>query len=147
VDHNAADIVAFLTAQYDAEEKRLRKGWYGDVYWQALDNAAALGGWTAARQLGISVKDCDQITAAALALIRERLEGWQRQEAGPRLADIAAKRKIIRIHVPEDVETGDDGRLGTVCGNCDYEAWPCQTVFLLAEPYADRPGYKEEWRP
>jgi hypothetical protein len=25
--------------------------------------------------------------------------------------------------------------------------WPCLTLRLLALPYADRPGYREEWRP
>jgi hypothetical protein len=29
----------------------------------------------------------------------------------------------------------------------DIEPYPCPTVRLLALPYADRPGYRDEWRP
>lgn len=59
------------------------------------------------------------------------------------LARIAADRRILEVHEP-------DPRLPSVCTTCgeplEYTVdWPCETVRLLASPYADRPGYREEW--
>jgi hypothetical protein len=65
------------------------------------------------------------------------------------VAEVEAKRRIIAEHQP------------LVSGSCrvctvwdeddDWQArgflFPCPTVRLLALPYADRPGYREEWRP
>jgi hypothetical protein len=52
------------------------------------------------------------------------------------LADIAAKRTILALGI---------------CAACDVEMQPCDhrddTLRLLATAYADRPGYREEWRP
>jgi hypothetical protein len=62
------------------------------------------------------------------------------------LREIDAKREIVRQHVP----VGD----GTVClSYChtrtpgEAQAWPCLTLRLLALPYSDRPGYRDEWKP
>jgi hypothetical protein len=29
----------------------------------------------------------------------------------------------------------------------DAQGWPCQTLRLLALPYADHPDYRPEWKP
>lgn len=145
------DIIEFLTGCLDADEKRLRDGWYGDVYWQALNNAAALGGWTAARQIGLTVTQCDQITDAASALVKERLQGWQRQEAKERLADIAAKRRTMARHAGLELAPGKVICLG--CGyypgdiNPAYDLDECPELRDLAAIYADRPDYQERWKP
>ncbi|MDX2766418.1 DUF6221 family protein [Streptomyces europaeiscabiei] len=62
------------------------------------------------------------------------------------LREIDAKREIVEQHVP----VGD----GTVClSYChtrtpgEAQTWPCLTLRLLALPYADRPGYQDEWKP
>lgn len=77
------------------------------------------------------------------------------------LADIVAKRAILDLHKPVDGlvwdATGNETHGGKVCGTCcsvDYrdteqplgDAYPCRTVRLLAEAYADQPGYREEWQ-
>ncbi len=71
------------------------------------------------------------------------------------LAECDARRRIVELHQSEDV----DGRLPdgeeitlpccVVCrdSNGMREEEPCQTLRLLALPYADSPGYREEWRP
>lgn len=71
------------------------------------------------------------------------------------LAECGAKRRIVDMHESEDV----DGRLMdgeeiivpccVVCRdeNGLREEAPCPTLRLLALPYADRPGYRPEWRP
>jgi hypothetical protein len=66
------------------------------------------------------------------------------------LREIDAKRQIMECHEPWTASNGD-----IICGRCGREHidgrpgghFPCQTLRLLALPYADRPGYREEWRP
>ena len=64
------------------------------------------------------------------------------------LARIAADRQILDEHgVAWNAEvctvchhlTGDDLQV-------DNDPWPCRTVRLLAQPYASRPGFRDEWR-
>lgn len=50
------------------------------------------------------------------------------------LAEVDAKRRIIEVAIGE-MDHGDFGW-----------AWS-QVLALLALPYADRPGYQDEWRP
>ncbi|MGW1595264.1 DUF6221 family protein [Streptomyces sp. NPDC002343] len=64
------------------------------------------------------------------------------------LREIDAKRRIVELHGPADTEYAD----GPVCTTCDdlrgvEPAYPCRTLRLLLLPYADRPGYSDEWRP
>ncbi|MFE2073692.1 DUF6221 family protein [Streptomyces misionensis] len=67
------------------------------------------------------------------------------------LREIDAKRRIIAEH--EMVPAGQGGKLG--CDICvatpswgpEVVSGPCTTLRLLALPYADRPGYRSEWRP
>ncbi|MER6533001.1 DUF6221 family protein [Streptomyces sp900105755] len=64
--------------------------------------------------------------------------------------EIDAKRRIMECHESWVADNGD-----TICGRCGREHvdgrpgghFPCQTLRLIALPYADRPGYREEWRP
>ncbi|MEU6034710.1 DUF6221 family protein [Actinomadura sp. NPDC047616] len=58
-----------------------------------------------------------------------------RLSPGRVLADIEAKREILRLH-----EGGPDGR----CPTCSDES-PCTTLRLLAEVYLDHPDYRTEW--
>lgn len=67
-----------------------------------------------------------------------------------RLADIGAKRAILGMHEgrhwcspgPEDtewrvIEAGEEVT----------RVYPCLHLRVLALPFADRPGYREDWRP
>jgi hypothetical protein len=57
------------------------------------------------------------------------------------LRDIDAKRRILAEHAL-------NGWVCTTCDNGEVEqTFPCPTLRILALPYADRPGYREEWRP
>ena len=66
------------------------------------------------------------------------------------LAECDAKRRIVDLHTPED------GYLDCpTCTDRDYRArrydddkqlWWCDTLKLLAQPYADRVGYPLDWR-
>jgi hypothetical protein len=69
------------------------------------------------------------------------------------LARIAADRQILALHsggewhphrcpiCVREQDHDDDGVWYPV-----YESQPCPTVRLLAQPYADRPGFRDEWR-
>jgi hypothetical protein len=70
------------------------------------------------------------------------------------LAECAAKRRIVELHQPTAmlVELTEPGRRVPVCQTCGYPddkygtEWPCGTLRILAQPYADRPGFPDEWR-
>lgn len=59
------------------------------------------------------------------------------------LHDCATKQQVVAIHIRQD--NGPDQ--ADSCWTCEGEDWPCPTLRLLALPYADRPGFREEWRP
>ncbi|MGW0495058.1 DUF6221 family protein [Streptomyces sp. NPDC003007] len=63
------------------------------------------------------------------------------------LREIDAKRRIVAEIVPAMNEMDEQihGEWGSSYDPIDYES---ETLLrLLALPYADRPGYREEWRP
>lgn len=69
------------------------------------------------------------------------------------LRDAEAKRQLVDLHGPVDAndtdscrECSDSGWAGVVDGHTRVEL-PCPTLRRLALPYADRPGYRDEWRP
>lgn len=72
------------------------------------------------------------------------------------LREIDAKRQLVKLHGRATLRAGGGAQYfdtTTVCRSCEpsYQvpelSWPCPTLRLLALPYADRPGYREEWRP
>lgn len=77
------------------------------------------------------------------------------------LARIAADRQILALHRgPHECRVFKTGSQpagwlskGSPAGQWAYvstkryEDEPCPTKRLLASPYADRPGYREEWKP
>jgi hypothetical protein len=66
------------------------------------------------------------------------------------LAEVDANRRILDLHRPVQVRsTGSAGGNLETCRLCDQfpAQYPCGTMRALAMPYADRPGYREQWRP
>lgn len=65
------------------------------------------------------------------------------------LAECEAKRRVVALH--RDVRRPGWGliapHLCSECGADGFAVWPCETLRLLALPYADHPDYHEEWRP
>lgn len=58
-------------------------------------------------------------------------------------AEVEAKRRILDLHQPERGGVFVD----LWCQQCQRKEDPCPTVRLLALPYVDRPGYRQEWAP
>lgn len=88
------------------------------------------------------------------------------EQSDRRRLECEAKRRIVALHEPIDDGFHEQGRVdesGAMvgrrywhCPTCDYDrdyghiGGPnegCDTLRLLAIPYADRPGFREEWRP
>lgn len=53
------------------------------THWESLLTQGRLRAWVEARQMGMSVADCDRIADAAVAGVRETIETWARQETTP----------------------------------------------------------------
>ena len=64
------------------------------------------------------------------------------------LAECAAKRRVIDEHHKVE-EYADPITFCSACGGHPSHGsdWPCYTLRLLALPYADRSGFRDEWRP
>lgn len=73
-------------------------------------------------------------------------------------SNLDALRRLVEVHQPGgQTSLGDDDdpeswrKYCKTCGSGEpYEYpvwWPCETLKLLALPCADRPGYRDEWRP
>ena len=64
------------------------------------------------------------------------------------LREIDAKRQLLALH-QEKQEQGYGSDLCTECGfgEVGQSYYPCATLRLLALPYANRPGSREDWRP
>lgn len=67
------------------------------------------------------------------------------------LAQVAAHRAIVEMHREHYVEwvdvEGDDRFAWSCTSGCDPEdGYPCPTLRALAAIYADRDGWREEWR-
>ena len=80
-------------------------------------------------------------------------DGYLRGAGGPEhlLAACEATRRIVAEHrLGDPLESGRPG-----CVRCDWDgtsrSWrntgPCETLRLLALPYAGRVGYELEWQP
>jgi Family of unknown function (DUF6221) len=62
---------------------------------------------------------------------------FSRHDPARVLAECAAKRALIELH---EVVWGRN-----YCFDCG-DTHPCPTLRILAQPFADRPGWSEEWR-
>jgi len=123
------DLVRWLGEQLDEDERIARAAtrgpWVqsgiGDYGWTVDFGRPGAGVETADSDQGLA--DADFIAAHHPARV---------------LREIDAKRRIIAEHALN----------GWVCDNGEVEqVFPCTTLRLLALPYADRPGYRDEWRP
>ncbi|MEF9521303.1 DUF6221 family protein [Streptomyces sp. RB13] len=127
------DLVQWLRAQLDADERIAHRA--GDSFRQI----GATGVIVATE--GDRAEECASANWAGIA------EHIVAHDPARVLREIDAKRQVIDLHAPGEMEYVD----GDVCMACDVRGgepfYPCKTLRLLALPYADRPGYRDEWRP
>jgi hypothetical protein len=138
------DLAAWLTEIWD-EEERLAKAaaeqYPGQEWNMGADDVvgAERGGYVACGAYGGGISE--EIGAHIVA-----------HDPASVLARVAADRKILELHMPSSElcfwtnmspETHEDyGR------DCFPDGtFVCETLRLLAWPYADRADYREEWKP
>lgn len=79
--------------------------------------------------------------------VRRTLQGKVERMAAGVLADIAAKRGILDLR--DAMAAGVEAADGTMLSGATKVRLGAydNTIRLVASVYADRPGYREEWRP
>lgn len=131
------DLISWLTQQLDEDER--------------IAKAASVAPWSGSepgppKYQDPIVYDAEDNTVADRAswgdLDADDMRHMVRFDPARVLREVEAKRQILAQHPP-----GEDGYCGDGLGldGCKWD-WPCPTVRLLTLPYADRPGFKEEWR-
>lgn len=151
------ELVAFVRQQLDADEalaRRVAERYVvrnsdrpddGQPYWPLPSIEATFRG------------RIDPDIVAGLDLIRT-------YDPARVLAEVEAKRRILDLHIgahdcteihtgvypddwPADAGWGKAGERRAHAANEHFEAdQPCPTVRLLAQPYAGRDGWREEWQ-
>ena len=152
------DLIHFLRAQLDEDERIARRACeYAEAEWRLDEDGETILWWPPEPLIAERERE------HGLTVVSDRWRGQTIASGGERIAphiaeydparvlrEIDAKRRITQCHEPWKASNGD-----TICGRCGREHidgragghFPCQTLRLLALPYADRPGYREEWRP
>jgi hypothetical protein len=117
------DLITWLRAQLDDDERVAR--------------ATSDGRWFSA--------DILRVNLAASQGDAEHIARWDPARV---LRKVAAERRILDEH-PTMVYTDGQPGYSQVLNDhvCPGDQTPCTTLRLLALPYADQPGYREEWRP
>ena len=151
------DLVQWLRAQLTIDAAR------------AEDAAAVRGGHWSAQSLQSGRKEPRHYVGAAseAGVVRSDSEIMSGSAAVVRhaavhdparvLREIDAKRQLVNAHSRphECIALTGSGERSVVDGQ-PWELWepehtnehgPCTTLRLLALPYSDRPGYKDDWRP
>ncbi|MFE4420419.1 DUF6221 family protein [Streptomyces sp. NPDC056817] len=147
-----AGLPEWLRAQLDADEQIAREATPGP--WQnaptARHHATASG--RSEEAVFASPPDAGATIVAATGEAAERrhlvdAEHIVRHDPSRVLREIDAKRQLLELHHSIELPT----EALDACAECEvtgaYPEYPCRTLRLLALPYADRPGYREEWRP
>ncbi|MEU9220151.1 DUF6221 family protein [Streptomyces sp. NPDC048376] len=176
-DDAMADLVQWLLAQLDEDERTARAAMnvvgpvLGAGEWRYAESLADEGG----RYWSITTV-APHDTAPTVELVGSGMSGGgvheealahhiTEQDPARVLRETDAKRQLLDLHglVHRDLiwldETGEERTAEIpVCGHCvpRHSAFPrpsavpqgpCATLRLLALPYADRHGYRPDWRP
>lgn len=144
---DTADLVVFLRARLDEDQQAAEAAaWCDDgakwSVWRGKERYENPFVITDALDTGITAVRSESADTESVA---EHMARWDPERV---LADIDAKRQLIELHQ----EKQEQGYSSDFCAECGFgetsqEYYPCATLRLLALPYADRPGYREDWRP
>ncbi|MGV2914483.1 DUF6221 family protein [Streptomyces alfalfae] len=139
------DLVQWLGEQLDEDERIARAACWDEQsdVWTARPPQASYERYTVVDYCDDAVVSVTPENADADGVGRHVAE----HDPARVLREIDATRQLLALHEPAEMEYVD----GDVCMACDVRGgepfYPCKTLRLLTLPYADRPGYREEWRP
>ncbi|MGV9352263.1 DUF6221 family protein [Streptomyces misionensis] len=133
------DLVQFLRARLDEDEQTARRA--GDSFRQIGETGVIVA------TEGDRAEECASANWAGIA------EHIVHHDPARVLAEVDAKRRLVDEHKPSRSKGRPNMERG--CLSCTTaQEWDakaneanCLTLRLLALPYADHPGYREEWRP
>ena len=133
------DLIAWLRAQLDEDERLARAAQIDELVWQSGPGVSYdTQGWVRAVSNDDSWMICETHT-------RAQSDHIARHDPARVLAEVEAKRAILDLH---DSDGGHECvGPADAWGTATIHAQTCPTLRLLAQPYADRHGYREEWRP
>ncbi|WP_333742672.1 DUF6221 family protein [Streptomyces ardesiacus] len=138
------DLVQWLRAQLDDDERTARAATEGP--WSVDDDSYAEAIYAADRRTTVVAGGRWGGEASVFESTEDALH-IARHDPARVLREIDAKRRLIALHR----ELEDPQEMQDYCATCEvtgkYPEYPCKTLRLLALPYADRPGYRDEWRP
>ncbi|GED89337.1 DUF6221 family protein [Streptomyces sp. 6-11-2] len=124
------DLAEWLRVQLDEDERIARATHPVFLAWEYDHCVREI------RDLG----NGNEIASVILPRYGEHMAEWDPERA---LREIDAKRQLLAIH-RRYVDEPDQACLGCAGG---IEWVSCPVVRTVAAVYADRPGYKESWRP
>jgi hypothetical protein len=142
-----SDLVEWLRARLDEDEATARAA-AGDVYiddtgarWSRPDPEYRPGRIVDAAGCVITYDEGSPADSEA-----EHIARWDPARV---LSEVAARRATLALHVADE-DSMPDYLYCSSCGGGGVNEfpthWPCDTVKLLALPYADQPGFDPAWR-
>lgn len=150
-----SDLVEFLTARLDEEELLAHRA---AAFRDAFDDEDSDNGvdWISDNTMVYTTGQVFLVNAIPPEKFgrphpEEMLQHIARWDPARVLAEVEAKRKIIEEHLPVSAFGFADCRscrdlLGPGQMAASANSWPCRTVTLLAQPYADHPDFDPAWR-
>jgi hypothetical protein len=135
------DLVRWLGSQLDTDAEKARAAA------EELGGSSLGAEWIYDGQYVVANRERDLVAVGSQDFMTPEIgEHIAEHDPARVLREIDAKRKLIGWHRQTTQEEFSSGAYRTVGCRC-YDGWPCTTLRLLALPYADRPGYREEWAP
>jgi hypothetical protein len=132
------DLIAWLRAQLDDDERVAREATSGDWHWVDPGGPVKLALVAGAYDHGWHVV----VPVRGEMVTRYDSDHIARWDPNRVLAEVDAKRRIL------DWIEGAQAAAGAPPGFDPQDAEALtHAVRLLALPYANRPGYRDEWRP
>lgn len=127
-----SELIAWLRAQLDEDERVALAA-------QSVDGGVFDGAGIVVMRAATGTRSVTLTSVVARHIARH--------DPARVLAEVAAKRAIVDQHtVTATSEVFGEVSTVTYCPICRNDG-QCMTLWLLAQPYAERPGYREEWRP
>ena len=148
------DLISFLRTQLDEDERVAREAadgdsgrWFFGEKWNVYR----------AEDIGDDAGEVNELVV--YGNVKPQSEHIARHDPARVLREVEAKRRILDVHAAEGGECTTchvedwqehydfDTETETYAPECRSVVHPCPTLRWLALPFADRPGYQEEWKP
>lgn len=136
------DLVQWLRAQLDEDERTAREACkYAEAEWRLDEDGETVLWWPP--EPHIAEKEREK----GLTVVSDRWRGQTIESGGARLAPHIVRHDPARVLREIDAKRRLIGRINTHATIMGWDEVHGDLLRSLALPYADRPGYREDWRP